>query len=533
MKMLHRDGWRTASIPFVCGLLSAMLTLAGCGSSTEVDRAASVITPGNVRTEINYIASDALKGRNTPSPGLDSAGAYIARLFARSGLRPVNGSYYQPFNLSIVALGDSNRLDVQNRDGWEQYELKDEFVPFEMTADREVEGDVVFAGYGISAPEYHYDDYAGLDVRGKIVLVLRHEPGEEDSSSVFQGKRATGYSTVQSKVKQAREHGAIGVLVVTDPLNHSNVNPRGFPWPSLSKFLPKDALPLTLGVDEKDKLPVVHVGERFMTRCFGSVDSLKSLQKAMDAKVTPHSFGLPGVRVRLRTSTAIRQLGTQNIVGLVEGADPALLGEVVVVGAHYDHVGVKANVPAGADSIYNGADDNGSGTVALMEVARALGAMKAPPARTVLLVAFAGEEKGLFGSEYYVRHPLLPIDSTVAMLNMDMVGRNSPDSLLIIGAPEESFLAKITRAENAGVGFTLVNTQIVSGGSDHQSFQTRMVPVIFYHSDLHPDYHQVSDEAPLINEQKLARVAQLVFRTAWNVATTHDSRILPLPRGKQ
>jgi hypothetical protein len=516
---------RTCAV--VC-LLAVCVVLMSTGAATnDVDRAAAAITPAHVRAEIDYIASDALQGRNTPSAGLDSAAEYIARKFAGAGLQPVHGSYFQRFNLNIVSLGDTNELEITTPATREKFALKDDFIPFEGTADRTVEGGVVFAGYGISAPEYLYDDYAGIDVRGKIVFVLRHEPGEEDTASVFKGRMATEYSNVATKVRQAREHGAIGVLVATDPLNHTNLTPRGFPWPSLSKFLPKDALPLSLGVEEGEKLPVVHVGEGVIRSLLGSVDSLRALQTAIDRSFNSRSFLLRDVRVRLHTSTAIRQMATRNVVAMLPGSDPVRRNECVVVGAHYDHVGVRRNSPAGEDSIYNGADDNGSGTVALMEVAAALGALKGKSSRSILLIAFAGEEKGLFGSEYYVRHPLFPLDSTIAMLNMDMVGRNAEDSLLIIGAPDDSFLARVTRKENTTTGFVLTNTQITSGGSDHQSFQKRKVPSIFYHSDLHKDYHQVSDEAKYISEKKIARVATLVFRTAWAIATSTDAHTYP------
>jgi Zn-dependent M28 family amino/carboxypeptidase len=294
-----------------------------------------------------------------------------------------------------------------------------------------------------------------------------------------------------------------------------------------------DALPTTLSMEEGEKLPAVHVGEGFINRCFGSVDSLRALQESIDKNLVPHSFPLRGMHVHLQTSTAIRELSTQNVVGMIEGSDPGLRNEVVVIGAHYDHLGVKRNAPAGTDSIYNGADDNGSGTVALMEVGTALGAMHGKPLRTILLIAFAGEEKGLFGSEYYARKPLFPLDSTVAMLNMDMVGRNAEDSLQIIGSPEGSFLVNTTRKEDLNVGFTLVNTALEPGGSDHESFEKRNVPVLFYHSGLHPDYHQVSDEAQRISETKIARVANLVFRTAWQAANAHDPLIHPSSRGNK
>lgn len=525
------DQWRTGVSLLLCAVF--VLCFLSCGTTSDLDRAASAVSEKRIRSEIDAIASDALQGRNTPSPGLDSAAQLIARAFARAGLLPVLGSFVQPFSLNIVALGDTNALTLADAAGEHAFLLKDDFIPFEMTADREVDAEVVFAGYGITAPEYHYDDYAGVDVRGKIVFVLRHEPGEEDTSSVFAGKKATDYSSVATKVRQAREHGAIGVLVCTDPLNHTSLIPRGFPWPSLSKIIPKDALPTTLSVEAGEKLPVVHVGEGVIVRCFGSIDSLRALQESIDRNVVPRSFAFHGLKVRLRTSTTIREMTTRNVVGMVEGADPARRGEVVVIGAHYDHVGVKRNSPAGTDSIYNGADDNGSGTVALMEVGFALGAMPAKPPRTILLIAFAGEEKGLFGSEYYARNPLFPLDSTVAMLNMDMVGRNDPDSLQIIGAAEGSLLVTVTRTENSALGFTLVNTALESGGSDHQSFQKRKVPVLFYHSGLHPDYHQVVDEAQRIDQAKVARVARLVFKTGWQLASSHDPLTYPSSRGKK
>jgi hypothetical protein len=504
-----------------------------CGTTADVDRASAVISRERVRSAIRYLASDALKGRGTPSAGLDSAAQYIARSFAAAGLQPVQGGYLQPFTVNVVSLGDTNALLLETPAGRDSMKLKDDFVPFGNTAHREVEANVVFAGYGISAPEYGYDDYAGIDVRNKIVFVMRHEPGEEDSASVFAGRKETEYSSVATKVRQAREHGAVGVLVATDPLNHRMLTPRGFPWPALSKIIPKDALPLTLSVEESEKLPVVHVGERLISRLLGGVDSLRALQRAIDSSFSPRSFSLGPARVRLKTSTAIRRMPAQNVVGIIQGSDPVLRDEVIVIGAHYDHIGIKRNAEPGTDSVFNGADDNASGTVALMEVGAALGAMREKPARTVLLIAFAGEEKGLLGSEHYARNPLFPLGRTVAMLNMDMVGRNAPDSLQIIGSPEESFLVQDTRRANAAVGFLLVNTVLRGGGSDHQSFQKRGVPVLFYHSDRHADYHHVTDEAQFINDEKIARVADLVFRTVWLVATTRDPIIHSSYRGQQ
>ncbi len=513
-------------------LLVFPLWMVGCGHAGDsyLSRGLTAIDAGDLTPRMRYLASDSLKGRNTPSPELDSAAAYIGRVFARDGLQPVGGSYAQRFNLSIVSLGEPNSLSLI-RDGKEtRFELKTDFTPFEMTASRAAEGPLVFAGYGITAPEFGYDDYAGIDVKGKVVLVLRHEPGEEDSTSVFLGRQATDYSNVGRKATIAREHGASALLVMTDPLNHSSLAPRGFPWPSLSRTLPRDALPVTLGSDEESKIPVVHVGQKMIDAVFGGVDALRELQAGIDTGKKPHSFAVEGAVVRIQTTTSIASTPTGNVVGYLEGRDPQLKKELVIVGAHYDHVGYKKQHAEGEDYIFNGADDNGSGTVALLGVAAGLGALPERPRRSILLIAFAGEEKGLFGSEYYVRRPLFPLENTVAMLNMDMVGRNGRDSLLLIGTESSPDLERITREENRRVGFVLVDEVLTAGGSDHMSFQKRNIPSLFFHSGLHSDLHKVSDSAEKIDMTKLTNAARLVFLTAVRIANESQRyRYIPKP----
>lgn len=501
-------------------LLALALLQFSCGSNAPLVRGSNAVSTSGAAAHVGYLASDALLGRNTPSPGLDSAAAYLARQFRLAGLQPVNGSYYQEVRMQIVALGDANALSLTVDGKPDTFAVKDDFVPFEMTADRTVQGDLVFAGYGITSADLGYDDYAGLDVKGKVVVVLRHYPRESDSTVSSAGRKDGERWNISAKVKRAIELGAAGMLVMTDPLNHTSLTPRGFPWPSLSKIIPKDALPMTLVSDDTARIPVVHVGERVISRLFGSVDSLRRLEARIDAAMKPASFALRGANVTLRTSTVTTVLHAQNVVGILPGADGAVKDSVVVVGAHYDHVGYKKNAPAGTDSIYNGADDNASGTAALVEVAKAAGAAGASPARTLLFIAFAGEEKGLFGSEWYVRHPMMPLAKTVAMLNMDMVGMNAPDSLFLIAEPRHRWLEDVTRAQNGGSGFTLVSSNLDFGGSDHMSFTKRGVPAIFFHSGLHPYYHKVVDEAALLDPGKIARVAALVFRTAWALAGT-------------
>ncbi|MFQ5772044.1 MAG: PA domain-containing protein, partial [bacterium] len=300
------------------------------------------IRPEDVRRHIDFLASDSLMGRDTPSPGLNIAAHYIADEFSRLGLDPLDGSYLQKFYLNLVRLGDENFLKLKDQSGTEFFfDIKRDFMPFEYTANKEVESELAFVGYGITAPEFNYDDYQNIDVQGKIVIVLRHEPGEKDSTSVFNGVHNTDHSEVRTKVENAIEHGAVGLLLVTDPLNHRSLRPRGFPWPSLYRNIPSDALPYTLAQAEEKKIPTVHVGKRVINKIFGSVDSLKAIQSEIDSFVKPNSFMISDFTIALKTSTSIVSDSTQNVVAFWEGSDPNLKKDAIVIGAHYDHVGYR------------------------------------------------------------------------------------------------------------------------------------------------------------------------------------------------
>ena len=481
------------------------------------------ITQDLIQKDISFLASDSLKGRNTPSPELDIASDYISNSFGSYGLGKIDGSYLQKVKLGLVNLGRENYLSI-TKDGKEiSFNLKDDFTPFEMTANKHSDAPIVFAGYGIDAPEFKYNDYDNLDVNGKIVFVLRHEPGENDTASIFNGKESTKYSNVDEKVRTAVKHGAIGVLVAQDPLNHSILTPKGFPWPSLSKIIPKDAIPLSLMIDEKDKIPVVQVGESVIEKLFGSVENLKNIQSEIDKNLKPNSFNVSGAEASLKTSTEITDKSSNNVAGFIEGSDPVLKSEVVVIGAHYDHVGYISRHQEGEDFIYNGADDNASGTCGVLAVAKAFSESNQKPKRSVLFIAFCGEEKGLFGSRSYVENPSFTLEKTVAMLNMDMIGRNNPDSLTIYGNDRNPDLLRTALTANEDIGFKINYENVrMSGGSDHASFLNKKIPSLFFHSDTHADYHKVSDEVSLINSEKIARVAKLVYKTAWEIANNGE-----------
>lgn len=505
-------------------LTLAFFVLAACistnmyGQKGKLSKGLNIITPELLQGHVNFLASDALLGRNTPSPGLDTAAAYIVRHFRAFGVQPVGNTFFQPVPLVNIALGEDNSVTITQNGDSKALAIKTQFVPYDITGSGECEGELVFAGFGITAPEYNYDDYQGIDVKGKVVCVMRHEPGENDSTSVFNGKAFTRYAWLDYKMENAINHGAVGMLVLTDPANHEMISPRGFPWPSLSRILPKDALPLVMQNPAEKKIPVVHVGRDIMERMFGSVDSMKNVQKRIDQENKPHSVDFAGITIHLKTTVTEIPVRSQNVIGIVPGTDPVLKNEYVVVGAHYDHVGFKRDHKEGEDYINNGADDNASGTSGMLAVAQAFSKMPKPK-RTVIFIAFSAEEKGLYGSKAYVNNPLFPLDKTVAMLNLDMIGRNNIDSLFLEGANHSPDLTEIVKQENEKVGFKLqTDEETYVGRSDHASFYNKNVPFVFFFTGEHPDYHTPRDNPDTVNPKKIARVSQLIFRTAWYLA---------------
>ena len=483
--------------------------------------AISIITPNLMKQTISYLASDSMKGRATPSPELDAAGEFIARQFKSFGLQPVKGSYFQELSFCYLDLGKETFLSVVKGIETRNFKIKDDFIPYEFSGSRPAEGEMVFAGYGITAPEYHYDDYKDLDVQGKIVAVLRQEPGQTDSTGkLFDGIALTHYSSLKEKQENAQAHGAAGILVMSGPLQYSSLQPTGFAWPSWSKTVSKDALPMDYCDKPAMCIPMVQVGESVITELFGRVDSLKRVQQRIEKTMQSHSFAIPNRILALNVSFTSKPIGGRNVIALLEGSDPALKNEVIVIGGHYDHIGCMKERQADSDYIFNGADDNASGTSGVLAVAKAFATMVESPRRSVMFIAFAGEERGLLGSATYVRKPLWPLEKTVAMLNLDMIGRNNPDSLYIIGARQNPGLLKVVRKQNKAIGFTLVESQNkqLDGGSDHASFFYQGVPVLFFFTGFHPDYHKVTDQADRIDADKAARVARLAFLTAWTVA---------------
>ncbi|MBI3895793.1 MAG: M28 family peptidase [Acidobacteria bacterium] len=451
--------------------------------------------------DVKYLASDQMKGRGDGSPELDLAADYIAEQFRKAGLEPLASGYFQPFEAVVGAdLGTENSLVLLGTPD-RSYRLNQDFVPLTFSDSGNQTGPLAFAGYGITAPEYQYDDYAGIDVRGKAVIVLRHEPQEDDANSPFRGKELTRHAALVSKAINARNHGAVAMLLVNDPLNHSADRLVSFG---------EIQGPTDLG------LQVLHVKRDVVEKWMSQENrSLRDLQRAIDRDLGNHSFLLsPTLQVRMETDVRHRQAKLKNVVGYLPGSDPALRGQVIVLGAHYDHLGLGERdslAPGQVGQIHHGADDNASGTAGLMELARAFGEQQ-PFRRSLLFIAFAGEELGLLGSAHYAEDPLLPLDRTIAMLNMDMIGRVSKNKLFVGGVGTSPGFRALLQEENSGTGFQLDFSDSGYGASDHMSFNRKQIPVMFFFSGLHADYHKPSDTWEKVRPEETARVLELVAR---------------------
>jgi hypothetical protein len=465
---------------------------------------------------VKYLSSDALEGRGDGTPGLEKAAEYIAARFKDAGLQPAGdaGTYFQSFQAPVGSqLGPDSRLTF--RIGQETIEARPnrDFVPF-AAADKDkahVSGQLVFVGYGIAAEEYKYDDYKSFDVTDKIVMVLTHEPREADPTSPFEGTDLTMHGHDRTKAMNAKYRNARAVLIVEDPVNHDG-SEENLTHPFLA------------GQAEELGIDAIRISRSLAQRLLETQHrDLLEIQKQIDAKMTPASFQLTNVEAEVYVD-ATRILKTvRNVVGLLPGTVPALADETVVIGAHYDHLGRGGR--SSMDSkligqIHNGADDNASGVAGVLELAAAFARDPAPRKRGYLFITFAAEELGLNGSAYWASHPTRPIDKVIAMLNMDMIGRVRDNQIILGGiGTSPSFPALVDTAAKAA-GLELKSTRSGYGASDHTSFYVKNVPVLFFFSGLHSDYHRPTDDWDRINAAGATKVLAMVY----DIASQLDDR---------
>ncbi|MEW6305711.1 MAG: M28 family peptidase, partial [Verrucomicrobiota bacterium] len=482
----------------------------------EVNRPVAPATPSapgiaveNIMRHLQHLADDALEGRGSGEKGADLAADYLAAEFAKYGLEPAGdpASYFQKFEVSLGAsLGPKTQLKATVESVSTNLPVNVAFLPFDNVTNQSAHGSLVFAGYGISAPEYQYDDYAGLDARGKIVLLLRYEPQADNPQSVFAGNQNTPHATFLSKLSNAVHHGAAGVLMV-------DAAPRRQTVAKLA-----ETGPFRMGL-QTNTLPLAFVEYAVAQAWLQTAGAdLAQLVKDIDSDVKPRSCALDKVAVEVSVEIAREFARTKNVIGRLRGSDPALAEQYVVVGAHYDHIGygLRKENRGKAEFIHNGADDNASGTSVVLELARTFAAQR--PKRSLLLMLFSGEERGLVGSRHYVDHPVVPLDKTVAMVNLDMVGRGKQG--LDVGGVGTSPLFK-PMVEELKTNFTVRVTTSPGGRapSDNTSFYNKGLPVLFFYTGQHKDYHRPSDDWQLIDRDEIGQIAQLAGRVVERIAS--------------
>lgn len=527
------------------------------------EEAAKLIKADDLKTYITYLASDKMMGRFAGTPENQMAAEYIAKRFSEIGLKPYvepkvsakkkeaddepkldiseespapspAEKYYQKFYLLKTQYDSANTvITVRSKNGESNiatgfFLKKDFFVAGKMDQKLAVSSKLVFLGFGIETGEGGYSDYKTengktIDVKNKVVLIVDSYPDEENPEGVYSKSRNIGYKNLRRKSELAFEKGALAVIAIPSPLvkNPPFIVKNEGMMNTFSK--PEYSLP-ELGSEAAH--PVIHAGLDLANEIFRSSGlTYKELVKKINGGVKGHAMEIPNCEIDLKINLLISTIPVVNVVGIVEGSDPVLKNEYVVVGAHFDHVGIGQTGMMSKDNygqVHNGADDNASGTSGVMEVAEAMSKMK--PKRSVVFIAFNAEELGMMGSRYYAyQFPWRPIDKAVGMVNMDMIGRNETELLWAGGIFYSSDMKDVVEKANkdAGTGFELLyNVGLLTFASDQGPFIKREVPSVFFFAGMHDDYHTPADDVQKINFKKAERVAKLAFETALHIANT-------------
>lgn len=539
-------------------ILVLSLTITNAQIIPGYEEGLQIISGEALQQHLTFLASDSLKGRGAGTDENLIASLYIAEKFREAGLQPLFPSrskfkveedepvgkievptfelvnaiqyegYFQRFALKKSRYSDNGEVKIiypnNDSDISISYKYKNDYmIQYANGKNISITTPLIFAGYGIEKGEDGYNDYIGIDekeidVSGKFVIIVDGHPQDTDLESSFSRTRNAYYRNVLRKAEVAADLGAAGVIVISSTLKLEPV--FNFKYQNLVKAFDKTSYSLPENIHSR--IPIIYASNVIADEMFrGSGAKLDSVLKKIDRTLKPNAFEIKNKMFCAQIEFDSEIVIAQNVIGFLEGSDPELKNEYVVIGAHMDHVGFgeygamdKVNI----GHIHNGADDNASGTSAIIEMAKAFS--KVNPKRSMVFIAFNAEENGLLGARYYVYHqPAKPIENTIAMLNFDMVGRNEPELLWVGGAFFGEDLIKIAETANSHTGFELLyNMGLLSGASDHAYFLRKKIPALFFFSGMHDDYHTPSDDIEKIDFDKLKRVTQLGYLTGWIVA---------------
>ncbi|HEY4425388.1 MAG TPA: M20/M25/M40 family metallo-hydrolase [Pyrinomonadaceae bacterium] len=462
-------------------LLIAALLFTGAVAAQETLEPSAA----KIQQSVTYLASDELDGRRTGTAGANEAAKYIAKEFERLGLRPAPATDSRKINVMLarylqtfpyigsVELGKNNVFSVRSGETL-NFRVGEDWMPLGISTNKKLElTEVVFAGYGITANELNHNDYKGTYSKTQVAVIQKGTPDGDNPHGKF-----TTAGQLRFKVAAAQSAGVGALLIISSEDDLKN-----------------------------DALARLHYDNAGLAGIPVAVISKQTAEKLANAK-----------QVTLATDVVRVDVAAHNVVGVIEGSDPVLKDESIIIGAHYDHLGRggEGSLAAREGEIHHGADDNASGTAGVLELARIFSTQRPKLKRTLVFIAFSGEEEGLLGSNYYVNHPLMPLDKTVAMINMDMIGRMKDRKLIVggVGTAKE-WRQLITTGANGA--FELTMNEDGYGPSDHSSFYSKQIPVLFFWTGTHNDYHKPSDTFEKINYNDEARILSLVARIVKDV----------------
>ena len=533
--------WYTLSLFALCliAISAAPPDSPNATRTTDLATGTQLITPQKLKMHLSFIASDELEGRDTPSKGLDLAARYLASHLEYYGFQPAgdSGTFYQTINMSRRKLSKESKVTVQAGEQKVEFGMGVDFIG----SGASVKADMVFVGYGLVSKQADYDDYAGLDAKGKVAVMLDGEP-QGFEANAFRIERKFGNRTnfiPMNKGQLARERGAIGTITIKG---------EDFTTRKDDKPSPMEARMAALST-ERRVLDFYEEGSPISIDLAAAAGA--KLEDLLGLKVADIQAKIAETKKPVTTkvqatidaeikSDVVEKSSTQNVCAFLEGSDPRLKEEIVLFSAHYDHVGT---IPAGGgrvpsqsgggppgDRIYNGADDDGSGTVGILNLAESFAAINRPR-RSLLFVWHCGEEKGLWGSDYYTKRPTKPLDKIVADINIDMIGRNSEDKpenanhIFVIGARRTSQeLTDLVYKVNADrMKLDETDNANYFMRSDHYNYAKNRIPVAFFFTGVHKDYHKVTDEVQLIQFDKMKKILDIIFEVGLEVAN-RDAR---------
>ncbi|MEO5909427.1 MAG: M28 family peptidase [Pelobium sp.] len=512
---------------FIAGLV-AVTFLANAQDKTAMKYAAT-ITKEDASKRLNILAADGMEGRETGKAGANRAADYIKSQFESFGLNaPVNGTYFQMLDLKEKT--SLQRNVIANSTPLEF--LKDYYVlPGTYDDTKKTFKNFVFVGYGIASDKY--DDLSELNLEGKVAIVLPGEPSLNGKSLISGTDKMSDWTTSRSKkINALKEKKPAAIIILNNDMSRMQASKAYFERPSL-----------IMGDDKTGNLLTIYCSKDAIDKLMSDAPlKVDSLQSQVNEFLKPVSFSF-SANLDVDLQSKLTPLEAKNVLGFLEGSDAKLKKEILVVTAHYDHIGI-----GGEDGdVFNGADDDGSGTTGVLEIAEAFSTAKKEgkgPKRSILFMTVVGEEKGLLGSEWYSEHPVFPLENTITNLNIDMIGRvgdlykgkeDSANYIYVIGSDKLSSTLKVIneKANNTYTKLTLdykyddpKDTERIYYRSDHYNFAKHNIPIIFYFNGTHEDYHKKTDEVKKINFPALTKRAQLVFYTAWELANRAERPVV-------